>query len=490
MRRPKSMLKTRGRESFKYCALVTILFFLWGFSYGLLNTLNDEIAAVAQQTQSQALGLTPAYFGAYFFGALTVGQYFLRHFGFKATFIAGLCIYGTGTLMFWPSAVLLSYPGFIISQFVVGFGLAVLETAANPFIALCGPPQYAECRLLLSQAIQAVSSIVAQILATKVLFNKVQVRGSEALIDVQWSYLAIALFAVILALFFYYMPLPEASDEDLDLQAEDLGCSSKTPVLSSLPRVKLVWVLIGMAIFAQFTYVSAQETLSVFFAPLLASLATPTSPSALTTQNYTLIAHALFAFSRFLFALLALIIRPRILLLICFALTLIFSITTQVLASSSRGYSMNTTVVPTLLFFFAEGPIFPLIYAIALRGIGFRTKVTAAGLTASCVGGAGGIWVIFAIVRLSHKSIGYSFVVTIALAAFGCLYPLFLSGLPEARRWVDPKNPIAIGEDRVEEDNRPESGTSSIRRFSKRLSVVFEMIKSAGKGRIEHREGR
>ena len=109
MRRPKSMLKTKGKEAFKYCILVTILFFLWGFSYGLLNTLNNEISQIANQTVGQTLGLTSAYFGAYFFGALTVGQWTLRVGGFKATFITGLCIYGTGTLMFWPSAVLTSY---------------------------------------------------------------------------------------------------------------------------------------------------------------------------------------------------------------------------------------------------------------------------------------------------------------------------------------------------------------------------------------------
>jgi hypothetical protein len=146
MKRPKSMLKARGRESFKYCTLVTILFFLWGFSYGLLNTLNNEISKVAHQSTSQTLSLTSAYFGAYFFGSLTVGQIVLRKGGFKATFITGLCIYGTGTLMFWPSAVLTSYPGFIICNFVVGFGLSVLETAANPFLALCGQPSKAEFR--------------------------------------------------------------------------------------------------------------------------------------------------------------------------------------------------------------------------------------------------------------------------------------------------------------------------------------------------------
>jgi hypothetical protein len=161
MRRPESMLHAKGKEAFKYCAVVTILFFLWGFSYGLLNTLNNEISSIAHERTSQMLSLTTAYFGIYLFGPLTVAQWVLRHGGFKATFVCGLCIYGTGTLVFWPSAVLTSFPGFIISNFVVGFGLSVLETAANPFLALCGPSQSAEFRLLVAQGVQAIGSVLS-----------------------------------------------------------------------------------------------------------------------------------------------------------------------------------------------------------------------------------------------------------------------------------------------------------------------------------------
>src|SRR3569833_1523725 len=119
MKRPKSMLKTSASESFRYCTVVTILFFLWGFSYGLLNTLNNVVADVANMSTAQTLGLTSAYFGGgYFFGPLLIGEWVLRHDehhrsrrrgshskheesigGFKATFMVGLCFYGSGTIM-------------------------------------------------------------------------------------------------------------------------------------------------------------------------------------------------------------------------------------------------------------------------------------------------------------------------------------------------------------------------------------------------------
>lgn len=148
MRKPKSMVRTSAKDSLKYCTIVTILFLLWGFSYGLLNSLSAVVAQISKMTVPETLGLTSIYFGAgYFFGPLLVGEWILRHDehrrrekvrrnstfddttgGFKATFMLGLCIYGVGTIIFWPSAVLTSFPGFLISNFVVGFGLAVLES--------------------------------------------------------------------------------------------------------------------------------------------------------------------------------------------------------------------------------------------------------------------------------------------------------------------------------------------------------------------------
>lgn len=75
-----------------------------------------------------------AYFGAYFVGPLTYSGWIVRKFGYRWTFITGLCIYGVGALLFWPSGVKRSFGGFCGAMFVVGSGLSTLETSANPFI--------------------------------------------------------------------------------------------------------------------------------------------------------------------------------------------------------------------------------------------------------------------------------------------------------------------------------------------------------------------
>ena len=391
--------------------------------------------------------------------------------------------------MFWPSAVLTSYPGFIISTFVVGFGLSVLETAANPFLALCGPSQYAEYRLLLAQGVQAVGSILSQLLAQRALFSGVV--DYLSLIDVQWTYLAIALSSVILALFFYYMPLPEATDTDLQIQADDLKIYKSTTIFS--PRLPLIYLTLGLAVFAQFLYVAAQQSISVWFSVLLTSLATPNTSTNLTLSisSYEILSQTTFAMGRFLFAPLCLIIPPRILLLFTFIGGIVFSSLTQSLHLSANGIAG-----PALVFFFFEGPIWPLIYAIGLRGMGSQTKIAAALITAAASGGGAFQFVMYAVQRVSHKTVQYSFCVIIALFAFGAIFPVYLNVCPGARHQVDPAKPLRFDAGDMGSATGEMEESTGMRRFSKRLSVVIEKIKGKGNREsgelpvVEHRESR
>ena len=261
----KSMVKMTNRESICPLCLVTILFFLWGFAYGLLDVLNSQFQRIVHMSTAQSIGLHSAYFGAYLVAPLTFGQVVFKKWGFKATFMTGLCIYGCGTLVFWPSAVLASFPAFIISNFIVGLGVATLEVAGNPFIALCGPPEYAEVRLNMSQAVQAIGSVLSPILAQKVLFRNVL--DAPSLINIQWTYLGIALFVVVLALIYYYLPIPEASDEDLEEVAQQRAFVNQRKMIG-LP---IVYITLALGVFSQFCYVGGQEAMSVNFRQYIAT---------------------------------------------------------------------------------------------------------------------------------------------------------------------------------------------------------------------------
>ena len=255
----KPMMKMTNKESCFPIFFVTILFFLWGFAYGLLDILNARFQKVVNMGHGQVLGLHAAYFAAYLIAPLTLGRWILKKWGFKACFIIGLCLYGCGTLIFWPSAVLTSFPAFIISNLIVGIGLSTLEVAANPFIALCGPPKHSETRLNLSQGVQAIGTVLSPLLAQKVMFK--DVIYANALIDAQWAYLGIALFDVALALAFYYVPIPEASDKDLEEVAEKRHSIGS----NKFHKLPVIYVTLALGVFCQFFYVGGQEAVALEF---------------------------------------------------------------------------------------------------------------------------------------------------------------------------------------------------------------------------------
>jgi MFS transporter, FHS family, L-fucose permease len=293
------------RQSIFPVALVTILFFLWGFAYGLLDVLNAKFQTALHVSAAEAGGLQASYFGAYLIGPLTYSGWIVRRFGYRWTFITGLCIYGVGALMFWPSAVYSSFGGFCGSLFIVGSGLSTLETSANPFIATCGPPRLSEFRLELSQSFQAVGSVVAPLLASRVFFKNTT---SDDLSKVQWTYVGIAAFVFLLAVVFFFSPIPEVTDADMALQAEQ--CSDLTGYEEKPLRTQYK-LFFGVA--AQFCYVGAQVGVASQFINYCVESAGITQSVA--SDRYA-IGQSLFAIGRFAAAGLFMFVKPRYVLMV------------------------------------------------------------------------------------------------------------------------------------------------------------------------------
>ena len=416
----RSMVKLTNKQSYVPLALVTILFFLWGFAYGLLQILNQQFQTIVGTSAGQAVALHSAYYAAYFFAPLTFGRYIFKKWGFKASFITGLCVYGIGTLVFWPSAVLASFPAFLVSNFIIGLGVATLETAGNPFISLCGPPEYAEVRLNISQGVQAIGSVLSPILAKKVLFSSVL--DAPSLIDVQWTYLGIALFDVCLALIFFYLPIPEASDDELEEMAE----RRESVFGQKSAGLPVIYTTLIVGIFAQFCYVGGQESVATYFEQYVAYVK---PNSDIGPFNYQAVGHSVFAIGRFISAIAGLLIKPRRILFLLF----IGAIVTSALAMSLDGYPGVAMIVLVLFF---ESGIFSLIFAISLRGLGKHTKTGSVLITAGTSGGAIIPAVMWPVV--SSHNVRYAFCVVVAVFAFGALMPIYLSGSPAAKKQVDP----------------------------------------------------
>lgn len=159
------MPRLNARESLPPNILLTTLFFLWEFGYGLINVLNTRFGDLVELNPWEITGLHAAYFGGYMLGGLLLGRMFLKKLGYAGALIAGLYIYACGALIFWPSAVRGSLPTFIVSNVVVGFELALLEMIANHFITICGLLDYSEIRLCVAQSFQGIGDICAGLLA-------------------------------------------------------------------------------------------------------------------------------------------------------------------------------------------------------------------------------------------------------------------------------------------------------------------------------------
>jgi len=395
------------RQSIYPITLVTILFFLWGFAYGLLDVLNAKFQNSLNITAAKAGGLQGSYFGAYFIGPLTYSGWIVRKWGYRWTFITGLCIYGVGALMFWPSAVYKSFPGFCGSLFIVGSGLSTLETSANPFIATCGPPRLSEFRLELSQSFQAIGSVVAPLLASRVFFKNTE---STDLSKVQWTYVGIAAFVFLLAVVFFFSPLPEVTDADMALQAEQ--CSDLTGYQEK-PLSKQHKLMFGVA--AQFCYVGAQVAVASQFIKYTEESAGVDSATA--SDRYA-IGQSLFAIGRFAAAGAFMFVKPRLVLLVFMTMIMIF------IGAAMGAYGEGGVACLSLVLFF-ESCIFPTIFTLAIRGLGRHTKRGSSWIVASVCGGA----LFPALTGLAADKMTYHKAMCVPLVGFfvSFTYPIYLN---------------------------------------------------------------
>src|SRR5579863_3473970 len=123
--------------------LVTALFFLWGVPNNLNDVLIRQFMKSFAISRFQAGLVQSAFYMGYFLLAIPAAL-LMRRLGYKAGFVTGLLLYGSGCYLFWPAALSGRYAFFLLALFVIASGLSFLETAANPFIAQLGDPESSE----------------------------------------------------------------------------------------------------------------------------------------------------------------------------------------------------------------------------------------------------------------------------------------------------------------------------------------------------------
>jgi FHS family L-fucose permease-like MFS transporter len=283
----------------------------------------------------------------------------------------GLCLYGIGALLMWPAAIYRSFGGFCGATFIIGSGLGSLESAANPYITVCGPPRYAELRINFAQAFNAIGTVLGPVLGSYAFFKNTG-DSVQSLKNVQWVYLAIAVFVFCLAGVFYISPIAEVTDADMERQAQ--GTHTER---SEKPFWKQYTLF--HAAFAQFCYTGAQVAIAGYFINYITETRSHTS-SALGAK-FLAGAQGCFAVGRFSGSFLMRFIRPRYVFLAYLTCVLIFN-------AASITQRQNTGLAMLMLTLFFESVCFPTIVALGIRGLGRHTKRGAGWIVAGVSGGA------------------------------------------------------------------------------------------------------
>ncbi len=212
-------------------AVVTTIFFMWGFLTCLNDILIPHLKSVFTLNYTQAMLVQFTFFGAYFLMGLPAGR-LVAHLGYKNGIVAGLAVAGIGALGFWPASAAHSYPLFLGALFVLATGITILQVAANPYVALLGPEKTASSRLNLSQAFNSAGTAIAPLFGGLLILaadpktpeqlsalsqaEALAYRTAEAN-SVQMPYLGlgIALFALAIFIFLFRLPkLTEASEQN------------------------------------------------------------------------------------------------------------------------------------------------------------------------------------------------------------------------------------------------------------------------------------
>lgn len=144
----------------KALAIVTTLFFMWGFLTSLNDILIPHLQDIFELNNAQALLVQFAFFSSYFVFALPSGKV-IEWIGYKQTMVLGLGIMALGAFLFVPAASVVSFPLFLTALIVLAAGVTLLQVAANPYVSVLGPSRTASSRLNLTQAFNSLGTTLA-----------------------------------------------------------------------------------------------------------------------------------------------------------------------------------------------------------------------------------------------------------------------------------------------------------------------------------------
>jgi len=365
--------------------LITSLFALWGFANDITNPMVAAFQTVMEISTAKASLIQFAFYGGYATMAIPAAL-FVKKYSYKKGIMLGLALYAAGALLFYPAAKFEHFGFFLISLYILTFGLAFLETTANPYILSMGDEKTATRRLNLSQSFNPIGSLLGMFVASQfilsnlhsdirnangeLVFNtlstsqKAAIRAHDLAV-IRDPYVMLGFAVIVMLVIIAVSKMPVRSYATHQVNAVD---TFKRLIKNKKYREGVI---------AQVFYVAAQIMCWTFIIQYADNLGIPKAEA----QNFNIIAMIMFLIGRFISTYLMKYINSR-LLLIYFAFGGIATILCVIFIQGMGGlYCLIATSIFMSL-------MFPTIYGISLEGLKDDATLGAAGLVMAIVGGA------------------------------------------------------------------------------------------------------
>ena len=409
-------------------ALLATLFFMWGFITVINNTLLPHLRSVFDLNYTETTLIESTWFIGYLVASIPAAK-LIERIGYHKALVVGLAIMTVGSLAMVPAARLPSYYVTLAALFTVSCGIAILQVAANPYVAVIGPPETAESRLTLVQAFNTTGDFLAVAYGQQLILARTvagttlegtKLSLAQRMADAQATqlpYVIVAAVLAILAIVIWRARLPELGSATRRVNAE------ARRHLSLWRHRNLV-----LGVVAIFVYLIAE----IGVGNLFISFASQPDIGNVTHEvaaNYLMFVWGGMAVGRFLGAFVMRAIAPEKVL----AAFAIGAFVVMMVASLAHGPAAMYGLMAVGFF---HSIMFPTIFALAIRGLGPLTEEGSGWLIWAIAGGA----LVIIQGRLADQfGIQHSFLLTAACELFVLFYALWGTRSQEQLR---PERPV------------------------------------------------
>ena len=353
---------------------VTSLFLMWGVLHSMSDVLNKHFQTVLHLSISQSGLIQFSVFGAYFIMSIPAGI-FMERYGFKPGVILGLLLFAAGLFLFVPAANAASFTFFRIALFIVGCGMATLETVAHPFAAALGDQRASDLRVNFAQTFNAVGTMIGPFIGGFFLLSGDSVQNTD-LTSVKTLYVSIGVVVLLIAVVFMFLKIPALTDPHVEVAKVDPDAVN-VDIAPSKPLYKhshFVW-----ACAAQFFNVAAQAGTWAFFINYSVTYMHFSDDRASYIMG--LFFMGMMMLGRVVGTSLMTRIAPNKLLAIFAACNILMC----VIVAQHLGW---TSYIALLLINFFFSIMFPTIFSLGLKNLGGHTKQASSFIAMGVVGGA------------------------------------------------------------------------------------------------------